>query len=164
MLTTLLPLMLCCMLPTLFRQPSKPQETDESDSWYVAIAVQEAYDAVVKEVDAWRERAETRKKGMFSFLSFRKPKYFVVDQASPPRLYRIKDEQAGSVSFELTEVADGGTSIKSTYDSKARALIQNFKAKMPVKIPASGPKVCPTCGKEMMPDFKVCPFCGTKVK
>ncbi len=164
MFSLLLPLLICCMLPTLFRQPQAPQETSESDSWYVTYGIQDAYDAVVKEVDSWRERAETRKKNRFASLSFRKPQYFVVDQSNSPRLYRVKDVQAGNVSFELTEVEGGGTAIKSTYDSKARALVQDFKAKMPVTIPSSGPKVCPTCGKELMPDFKVCPFCGTKVR
>jgi len=160
----LLPLLLCCMLPTLFRgQQQAPRETSESDSWYVTYGLQETYDTVVKEVDAWRERAENRKKGIFSFLS-KRPIYFDVDQANPPRLYRVKDSQAGSVSFELTEVEGGGTSIKSTFDSRARALIQDLKAKMPVTIPSSGPKVCPTCGKELMPDFKVCPFCGAKAR
>lgn len=167
MLTTLLPMMLCCMLPTLFRQPSQAaQEASESDFWYVGDGTKEAYDTIVKEVDGWRENAEEkRSKGMFSSLRRKKQTSFGVDQAIPPRLYRVKDPERGEISFELTEVDEGGTSIKSTYDSRARVLIQNFKAKMPVKIPAStAPKVCPSCGKTMMPEFKTCPFCGTKLR
>jgi len=163
--TMLLPLLLCCMLPMLFRQPSQPQETSDSDSWYVTYGIQDAYDAVVKETDEWRERAALKKsRSMFSLFSRKKRASFIIDQAVPPRLYRVKDEEVGNISFELMEVEGGGTSIKSTYDSRGRALIQNFKAKMPVRIPASGPKNCPTCGKEMMPDFKACPYCGTKIR
>lgn len=161
----LLPLMICCMLPTLMRGggSSTPQQTNETDSWFVTYNIQEAYDTVVKEVDAWRQRAENSKKGKFN-IQIRKPKYFVVEQSNSPRLYRVNDPNGGVVSFELTEFEGGGTAIKATYDSKSRALIQDFKAKMPVTIPASGPKNCPTCGKELLPDFKVCPFCGTKVR
>lgn len=89
---------------------------------------------------------------------------FVADQTAPPRLYKVRDDEIGEISFELTEVADGGISIKSTYGSKARALIQNLRVKMPAKISSSGPKVCPSCGKETMPEFKACPYCGIKLR
>jgi len=165
--TMLLPLLLCCMLPMLFQRPSggeSPQVTAETDALYVSYGIQEAYDAIVKEVDGWRENASRRPRGRFSFLSRKKPVIFVVDQNVAPRLYRVRDDQVGEISFELTEVGEGGTSIKSTYGSKARTLIQDFRARMPSKIPSSGPKVCPTCGKEMMPDFKTCPYCGTRIR
>lgn len=164
LLSLLLPLAICCMIPSLFRQPSTSQETTESDAWYVSSSIQETYDSIVKEADEWREKAVSRKKSFFSSFSRKRGMPFVVDQSVPPRLYRVKDNNKGEISFELTDVEDGGTSIKSTYNSRARVLIQNFKAKMPARIPTSGPKTCPSCGKEMMPEFTTCPFCGTKLK
>ncbi|MCJ7632296.1 zinc ribbon domain-containing protein [Candidatus Bathyarchaeota archaeon] len=147
---------------------SASPEVSESDSWYVSTGIQETYDHIVKESDAWEEIAQTRKsKSRFSFLSRSKSPLFVVDQASPPRLYRVKDNELGSISFELTPVEEGGTSVKTMYDTRARVMLQNFKAKMPIKIPASsstGPKLCPSCGKQMMPEFTTCPYCGTKLK
>ena len=166
----LLPLLLCCMMPMLMRgggggglfgQGGSSQQAVESDSWYVTYGIQEAYDAIVKETDDWREKtALKRSKSRLSFLSRRTTQNFVVDQAVSPRLYRLKDNQAGNVSFELIEVEEGGTTIKATYQGNARSLIQNFKAKMPVKILGSNIKVCPSCGKDMRPDFKTCPYCG----
>jgi hypothetical protein len=142
-------------------QGGSSQQTTESDSWYVTYGIQEAYDAIVNETDDWRERAAVKSsKSRLSFLSRRTPQNFVVDQAVSPRLYRLKDDQAGTVSFELIEVEDGGTVIKATYQGKTRSLIQNFKAKMPVKILGSNVRVCPSCGKDMEPDFKTCPYCG----
>ena len=159
------------MLPMLFqgRGGSQPlQDTIESDYWYVTYGPQEAYDIIVKEADDWREMALLRPKGRFSFLtsflSRKKPAPFVVDQETPPRLFRLRDDRVGEISFELSEVGEGGTSVKATYRSAARRLVQDLRAKMPVKVPASGPKTCPTCGKEMMPDFKTCPYCGTKIR
>ncbi|MFH0897805.1 MAG: zinc ribbon domain-containing protein [Candidatus Bathyarchaeota archaeon] len=153
------------MLPTLFRQPQGSQGGSESDSWYVITSIQETYDAIVKETDQWRNQATAKKsRGIPSFLSRKKEEPFSIDQEASPRLYRVKDRERGDISFELTEVEGGGTSIKSTYDSRARVLIQNFKAKLPAKIPSTGPKVCPSCGKEVMPEFKTCPYCGTKLK
>jgi len=167
-LELILPLLLCCMMPTMCRQGGggqAPQGGTDSDSWYVTYGIQEAYDDVVKEVDGWRENAlATRKKSRFAFLSRSTPKVYVVDEEVPPRLFSLQDDRAGDVSFELMVVGDGGTTIKATYDVRARPLIQKFKAKMPVKILASGSKVCPSCGKEMMPDFKTCPYCGTKIE
>ncbi len=149
----------------LFRQEGQPpQETAESDSWYVTYGIQDAYDEIVKETDGWREKAMARRsKSRFS-LSRKKPEFYVVDQEAPPRLYRLKDERAGVISFELTEVGEGGTTIKATFGPRTRSLVQNLRANMPVTVPTSGPKACPTCGKEMMPDFKTCPYCGTKLK
>jgi len=142
-------------------QGGSSQQTTESDSWYVTSGIQETYDAIVNETDDWRDRAAVKSsKSRLSFLTRRTPQNFIVDQAVSPRLYRLKDDQAGTVSFELIEVEDGGTAIKATYQGKARSLIQNFKAKMPVKILGSNTKVCPSCGKDMEPDFKTCPYCG----
>ena len=165
-LTLLLPLMLCCMMPSMFKgQSSQPQETSESDSWYVNLGIQDAYDNIVKEAEDWRTKAQSgRKKGMFSFLSRKKSMIFVENEVAAPRLYKLKDDAVGDISFELTEVDEGGITIKTTYTSKARSLIQNLRAKMPASIPSAGPKVCPSCGKEMMPEFKMCPFCGAKLK
>lgn len=150
----------------LFRGQSggSSQKTSENDSWYVTYGIQEAYDTIVKEAEAWKEKAASRKKGMFSFLSGRKPSPFVVEKEVSPRLYRLRDSDVGEISFELTELEGGGTSIKSTYDRNARSLIQDLRARMPGRIPASGPKVCPSCGKEMLPDFTTCPYCGTKLR
>jgi len=164
-LTLLLPLALCCMMPSLFGQRNEPKPTIESDAWFVSTGIKETYEIILKESDEWEKQAEQRPKGRFSFLSRNKPALFVVDQAVPPRLYRVKDKELGEISFELTEVEDGGTAVKSTYDSKARDLIQNFKAKSPIKIPSgSSPKICPSCTKPMMPEFNTCPYCGTKLK
>jgi hypothetical protein len=146
----------------LFRgQGGSSQQTTESDSWYVTYEIQEAYDAIVNETDDWRDRAAVKSsKSRLSFLTRRTLQNFVVDQDVSPRLYRLKDGQVGTVTFELIEVEDGGTVIKATYQGKARSLIQNFKAKMPVKILGSNVRVCPSCGKDMEPDFKNCPYCG----
>jgi hypothetical protein len=143
-------------------QGDSPQPTAiESDSWYVTSEIQEVYDAIVNETDDWREKAAIKSsKSRLSFLTPRTPQNFIVDHAVSPRLYRLKDDKVGVVSFELIEVEDGGTTIKATYQGNARTLVQNFKAKMPVKILGSNVRVCPSCGKDMRPDFKTCPYCG----
>lgn len=147
-LTLILPLALCCIaIPMLFnRQPGQSSSNSEADAWFVESGIQETYDAIVKESDGWQDEAES-KPSRFSLLPRRKG-LFVVNKAVPPRLYRVKDEGRGEISFELTEVENGGTSVKATYDPRARVLIQNFKAKMPIKIPGSplNPKTCPPVG------------------
>lgn len=155
---------LCCMLPSMFRPQTQVAGTSESDSWYTTFEVQEAYNTVVSEVDEWRKRAESkRSKGVAaisSFISRKKPVVFAVTNEVPLRLFRVRDEELGEISFEYTATFDGATLVRSTYNYKARALVQDLKVKMPVKVPGSAPKVCPSCGKDMMPDYKTCPYCG----
>ena len=118
-LTMLLPLMLCCMLPSLFQRGGGSQQEAikaEFDSWYVNNGIQQAYDNVIKEVDDWRTNATTRKKSMFSFLSRKKSQVFEVTNAVSPRLIRINDDKVGPITFELTEMDYNNTSIKATYD------------------------------------------------
>lgn len=166
-LTILLLVALCCMLPTLFRQQGQPAQENGSDSWYVRTEIQETYDNVVKESSVWKSEVESKKsRGISSILLGKKQAKFTIEQDVSPRLYRIRDGNYGEISFEFTTIEDGGTSVKATYDSKARTLIQNLKAKTPIKIPSniSSPKTCPSCGKQMMPEFITCPYCGTKLK
>ena len=167
-LELLLPLMLCCMMPMMFRggQSGGQQQgsQEESDTWYVNTNPQETYDFIVKETDEWREGATAkRKRGRFSFLSRTKPMIFTVDDAVPMRLYRIRDDQAGEITFELTESVDGGTLIKTTYNLPARKIIQNLKADLPVRALSTSQSSCPSCGKEIQPDFASCPYCGEKL-
>lgn len=170
--TTLLPLLvLCCVVTMLFRgggQQEAPRA--EFDSWYLNSAMQEAYDTVVKEVDEWREKAMYRKRGRFSAFSRKKPKVFAITSTVPPRLLSVDDDKAGSVTFEFIDMEGGNTFIKATYGPAARTLIQSFKAETPIKaaihtqVISAAPNTCPSCGKEMMSDYKLCPFCGAKLK
>ena len=79
------------------------------------------------------------------------------------RLYRIRDDRAGEITFELTEAADSGTLIKTTYNLPARKIIQNFKADLPTRALSTSQSSCPSCGKEVMPDFTTCPYCGEQL-
>lgn len=167
-LELLLPLMLCCMMPMMFRggQSGGQQEgeKEESDTWYVTTNAQETYDTIVKETDAWRESATAKRKpSRFSFLTRKKPIIFVVDDAVPMRLYRLKDDRAGEISFELTEAVDGGTLVKTTYNLPSRKIIQNFKAELPTQALSTAQSSCPSCGKEVKPDFTTCPYCGEQL-
>jgi len=33
-----------------------------------------------------------------------------------------------------------------------------------IKVEIKKPNVCPTCGKEVLPDFNICPYCGENLK
>lgn len=171
-LSWLIPLTLCLVLIAIPRRPAQdPQEKRESDSWYITCGIQEAYDAIAEEAEEWRKTTESRKpKSRFSFPSRKKPTPFVVNKADPPTHYAVDIAERGEISFELTQVTKDGTLVRLAYDSRARRLIQNFKAKRyltpltPIRVPPSAPNVCPSCGKEILPDFNLCPFCGTKLR
>lgn len=134
-------LIACCVVPGFMEGRSSPTYGSwETDSWFVTYDIQKAYDTIVKEVEDWRETAvlkrPTEKKSRFSFLEKKKnPIIFAVDNEVSPRLYRLKDDVVGEISFELSEAIGGGASIKATYHGISRPMIQDFKAKMPIKTP-----------------------------
>ncbi|UCH01765.1 MAG: hypothetical protein JSV20_07975, partial [Candidatus Bathyarchaeota archaeon] len=55
LISMILPLLLCCMIPFLFRQPSQPQAMSESDTWFVISGTEATYNVIVEEIDNWRE-------------------------------------------------------------------------------------------------------------
>lgn len=167
----LLPLLLlCCLLPLLMRQPqsSAPQISTEMDIWFTGYTPQEAYDAVIKAVDNIREKAMSvppkKSRNPFSRSKGPQPRY-VVDQADPPKLYKVNDSADGPLVFEVSEAEGGGTMVKATFTPRTRSMIQTLKTQMPTrKFVAPQPKetLCSACGKPRLPEWVVCPYCGNK--
>ena len=172
-LTWLLPVLVCVMCMGQSRGESAPQGGNtETESWYTPQGIDEAYAAIVAEVTEWRkkeeEKASTASEPIMAKLSRmlrggRAQARFEVKEEMAPRLYRMAD-RTGPVYFEFTEVEDGGTVVKATYDSSIKARITRFKAEQPLKIPAIPvSKRCQVCGKPVLPEFVVCPYCGEKL-
>ena len=124
LLSTLLPIICCAIaIPLISRsgggQSSRPH-TGESDLWYMTQNIDEAYETINKEVDSWREKAEeedAKPKSLFSKLTRggKKGPRFVVKESIAPRLITIGDPVLGVIYFELTEVEEGGTTVKASY-------------------------------------------------
>lgn len=117
----------------------------------------------------WWKEVEGKKELTRSFLSVFKGEVggvkdrFVVKEVVPPRLYRLTD-QSNPIYFELTEVENGGTVVKVTYNSDVKERIAKFKAELPLKIPAIPiGKQCSACGKPVLSEFVMCPYCGEKL-
>ena len=170
-LTQLLPLLLlCCMLPMLMRQPQSSALgiSTEMDIWFTGYTPQEAFDAVIKTVDALREKAMSLppKKSRNPFLRKKGPEAkYVVDQADPPKLYKVSDKNDGPLVFDISEAEGGGTMVKTTFTPRMRSAIQTLKTTMPVRkfvMPQTKEAVCSSCGKPRLPEWQVCPYCGNK--
>lgn len=160
----ILPLIICCLMPSIMRSMQKPAAaggTVETDTWFTSAPVEEVYEAIRREVEVWKEETQIQptKKGKGGRVEER----FRVEQEIPPRLYRVVDRREGEITFELTDVERGGTSIRSTYNPAAKPRVQAFRAKTPAKVPARTEMNCPSCGRPVMPDFASCPYCGTKL-
>ncbi len=173
-LTWLLPILVCvmCMGQSQGGDRAPQRGNTETDSWYTPQGIEEAYAAIVAETAEWRkkeaEEASASSESIVSRLSGalggrgRQPRFEVREEMAP-RLYRMAD-RSGPIYFELTEIDEGGTVVKATYDSSIKARITRFKAEQPLKIPATPvSKRCQTCGKPVLPEFSVCPYCGEKL-
>jgi hypothetical protein len=171
--TLLLPVLVCVMCMGQSRGESAPQGgKTETESWYTPQGIEEVYAAIVAEATEWRKKEEekasassepilSRLRGVLG--GRRVQARFEVKEEMAPRLYRMADK-TGPVYFEFTEVEDGGTVVKATYDSSIKARITRFKAEQPLKIPAIPvSKRCQVCGKPVLPEFVVCPYCGEKL-
>ena len=170
-LTWILPLLACVMCMGISRGESAPQRGNtETESWYTPQGIEEAYSAIVNETTEWRKKEEPSmvsesitSKLIQILRGGRKQARFEVKEEIAPRLYRMTDS-SGPMYFELTEVEDGGTVVKATYDYSIKARITRFKAEQPLKIPTIPvSKRCQTCGKTVLPEFVVCPYCGEKL-
>lgn len=168
-----IPLLLCCMLPMIMRMFKQrgaggavggPTETDV---WFTSYPIKDAYGRIEAVTEEWRNlvsQVET-KPSRFGFGRKKTPQErFAVSQTIPPRLYRVQDGFEGDVTFEFTEVENGGTSIRATYSPGAKARIQTLRANMPLKVPFGVGVPCSACGKMLLPEFSSCPYCGQKVK
>ena len=170
-LIMLLPLIACYIYLNQSRGEKLPEGETATDHWYTPQGIEEAFGAVVGEVDEWRreEEATARKpsgglSGFIQGLTRRRAEArFVEREKEPPRLYRMLD-RTGPIYFEFTEVEGGGTVVKATYNSNIKARVTRFKAKQPLKIPAVpvGAR-CPACSKSVLPEFNICPYCGEKL-
>ncbi len=173
-MTFLLPILVCvmCMGQSQGGDRAPQGGNTETESWYTPQGIDEAYAAIVAEAAEWRkkeeERASTASESITAKLGRdlrggREQARFEVKEEIAPRLYRMAD-RSGPVYFELTEVEEGGTVVKATYDSSIKARVTRFKAEQPLKIPAIPvSKRCQACGKPVLPEFVVCPYCGEKL-
>jgi len=169
-LTWLLPGLLClmCMGQSQGGTRASQREGIETESWYTNQGIDETYATIVTEVAEWREKVSTASESITSKLrrvlqGRREQARFEVKEEIAPRLYRMVD-RSGPMFFELTEVEEGGTVVKATYDFSIKARVTRFKAGQPLKIPTIPvSKRCQVCGKPVLPEFVVCPYCGEKL-
>ena len=172
-LTLLLPILACFLCMGQSQGGSAPQRGNtETESWYTPQGIDEAYAAILAEAAEWRREAEEEASASSGSITSRLggilgggrgEARFTVREEIAPRLYRMAD-RSGPIYFEFTDVDDGGTVVKATYDSSIKARITRFKAGQPLKIPAIPVgRRCQTCGKPVLPEFSVCPYCGEKL-
>ena len=173
-MTLLLPALLClmCMGQSQGGERASQGEGIETESWYTPQGIDEAYATIVTETAEWRkneeEKASMASESITSKLRRvlrvrREQARFEVKEEIAPRLYRMAD-RSGPMYFELTEVEEGGTVVKATYNSSIKAIVTRFKAGQPLKIPTIPvSKRCQVCSKPVLPEFVVCPYCGEKL-
>lgn len=124
--------------------------------------IEATYDLIVKEVEEWHSDPFKPRRPTLNPVRWRMPR-FDVYRDTRPRLYRVIDKYAGIITFELTPIEGGGTSVKISYSSEAYDLVNTFKTKLPIKIPQSIGKICPSCKRIYPPTYTHCPYCGIEL-
>ena len=136
----------------------------EMDVWFTPKKIADVFKDIKKEVDDWREKAEKTQAATPKYFSFfdaakKEENRFQVIQSISPKLYRIIDNREGDILFELTEVEDGGTSLRVTYPPVVKFRVQTFRAKFPSQVRLDW-KPCSSCGRSVLQDYVRCPYCG----
>lgn len=116
------------------------------------------YNTIIKEVDD-RRTLYSRRKWSLNPLKWGLPRFAVYKDVQP-RLYRILDRDHGFITFELTPIDVGGTSLKITHSREGRFWISALKEKLPVKRFVAFGKICPSCEKIYPPSYTYCPYCN----
>jgi len=157
-----LPLVLCCWLQSRDKRKALAVPT-EIDAWFTQKNIEEVFKDIKKEADSWRKKAEMEQVAApkYFFLGAAKGEEirFEIVQSIKPRLCRIIDGKEGSVLFELTEVKEGGTSIRVTCTPQIKFRVQTFRARFPAQVPLER-KQCSSCGRLVLHDYVSCPYCG----
>ena len=131
----------------------------DTEVFAITYDVETAYDAVLKQVEEWRRHPFRSRRLLYAALRLGVPRFFTY-QDIRPRLYRLVDRYAGVIVFELSPMSDGGTSIKITHSPGSQILINEFKQKLPIKIPSSIGRSCPSCKRIFPLTYTHCPYCA----
>jgi hypothetical protein len=169
----ILPALCCVMSMTMGQRGERPSsQRVESELWYTINNIKTTYEEIEKIVNEWHEGSKSETPPPSSFMDNirnlltgrREPgERFVTKEKDSPRLYVVSDP-SGPIYFELTEVEDGGTVVKTTYNYDLKERMAKFKSGLPLRIPSTPIGLnCPTCGKDVLPDFELCPYCGEKL-
>ena len=165
----LIPLIYFMLAGQRGERPPEPRAITES--WYTIQDIETTYASIEAKATEWRKEAKERKSNSDSlvlklrnFLGRREDvERFIEKETNSPRLYQM-DDPTGPIYFELTEVENGGTVVKTMYSPDIKIQMAKFKVDLPLKIPASPIGLhCPTCGKPILSEFILCPYCGEKL-
>lgn len=130
----------------------------ESDEWFVPKKIKDTFDIINKEVEPWLQEPPRKPSPIWG--GSKASRAFRVAQSVPPRLLRMVSNVEGEVTFELTEVEGGGTSVRTTFNPMARPRLQTLRTQLPTK--AHGLVTCKNCSKVLLKGFTFCPYCGEK--
>lgn len=162
LLLLILALIVCFVPATILRKRAERVPTMEKETFATTLDIETVYDMVIKEAETWREYSMASNTRSFNPIKWRRPKFAVYKEVRP-RLYRIVDRNVGVMTFELTPIDGGGTTVKISHWQEGRYRVKAFKAKLPVKDFSSLNKTCPSCKKIYPPEYTHCPFCGVEL-
>jgi hypothetical protein len=173
LLYILLPVFCCLMSMNMGqRRDGSAQQSRETESWYTVQDIETTYAQIEEKVEEWHDDSKIQTTDSGSFMTTlrklisgkREPdERFVTREKNAPRLYSVSDT-TGPIYFELTEVNDGGTVVKTSYNLGVKEQMARFKAELPLSIPSTPIGLnCPSCGKPVLEEFELCPYCGEKL-
>lgn len=160
--------LLCCLMMTQGRGGDRPQAFETiSEQWFTTQDIETAFKSTEERTAEWmQEAADTPEPSSItsklrSILPGRRNEpRFTVNDSQPPKLHELND-RTGPIYFEFTEVEDGGTVVKATYNMSLKSQMAKLKASLPLKIPSTPiSNNCPACGKPVLREFNMCPYCG----
>jgi hypothetical protein len=156
-----IPVLLCLVLSVLQRgggrRPSGPLDIEVS---FVKENIEETYQKIIGLTEEWKKEEPVKPTGVPIFGGTRRPTGFRIVEEVDPRLLKMESRVEGQVSFELTEVQGGGTSLKTMFSPQARSRVQMLKTQLPLTV--TGLKTCQSCSKMLLTEFSHCPYCGQK--
>jgi hypothetical protein len=164
----ILPILFCMYSLQQSKKNRYPGKEKLIESWYTTLDIETVYNLTREEIEGWREKATKPLTSARSVIkSLRTPKdertRFIIKEEKPPRLLRVKDSK-DPMFFELSEVDEGGTVIRITYNNRHKAKIARFKASLPIRIPTVPMgTICQSCERSVLSEYIICPYCGDKI-
>ena len=140
--------------------PSGPYISFDTEVSFVKENIEETYKKIIGLTEEWKKEEPVKPTSVPIFGGSRRPTGFRIVEEVDPRLLKMVSRIEGQVTFELTEVQGGGTSLKIMFSPQARSRVQMLKTQLPLIVTRM--KACQSCLRMLLTEFNHCPYCGQK--
>jgi len=101
--------------------------------------------------------------GMSCVIAFHDPIATFINRVISDANFEMINDSVTSNSILLNKIKDSAETVRDSVNA-VKIELKMLGAKLgKMETDLATPRKCPSCGKDVLPDFKLCPYCGEKL-